>query len=774
MHPMTATRLAAVTLLCALLPASLAVAAVPSTLGIEGRITASTGAPVADGVYALTFRLYATQSAQQALWTEIAAKISVKGATFRHGLGTISKLDAKQLASAAWLGLQVAKEPELARQRLHSAPFARLAASAHGLACTGCVSMSALKIDGDLDLGGNAIKAKVISAGSMQAQAVTAGAFIGDGSKLTGVGAKAGNCPAGKVVTGIAGDGSLVCASTAGALPKDGLEQVSNGVLTNVYIASASSKNTPVKIEDNNPIGVYDTIDLPDIGNVGELSVSVKLTSSDISGLEVILYDPNNAKYVLHDKSGSGKSLDTSWPKPTKLVSGNLGAWNGKNPKGKWRLRIVDAKFLNNGIDGALLSWSVGGGGLSNKVVTGKGVVWGKGGLQTQASAGPPAKCSALLTGRLYIDTAKGGFYICDGGDWRKVIMEGLCGNKVVNSDETCDDGNLVTGDGCTAKCQKNVCGDGIVWIGKEECDDGNKIDADACGNTCKANFKAVAFSNCGQTSKTGPSQNQCNGVYNGTTLAGKVTVASGIQQWTVPATGTYRIEAWGAQGGKGVLGAGGKGARMRGDFLLQAGTKLNIIVGQAGHNNNKSKFNAGSGGGGSFVWKANDTAKPILAAGGGGGSGGQQGTSHLGVGGTTAANGTNANGKNPSTGGVDGHGGNDNGGTHSHGGAAGGGWKSAGKDNVSAAQGGRSILNEKAVGGNWGSYGSHGGFGGGGGSNIAGGGGGGWSGGASGNQPSGWHENGGGGGGSLNQGANQSNTANVQTGHGKVTISLP
>ncbi len=749
-------------------------AAIPATVSIEGRVSTTTGAPITDGDYALTFRLYTNVNAQQALWVEKVAKVSVKGSVFRHTLGSIAKLDSKLLGDAGWLGLQVAAEPEMMRRAIHAAPFAMLAQTAKGLACTGCVSLSSLKIDGDLDLGGNAVKAKVVSAGSLQAATITAGAFIGDGSKLTGVGAKAGKCPPGKVVTGIANGGALVCASTAGSLPKDGLEQVSNGVLSNVYIASAPSKNTPIKIEDNNPIGVYDTIDLPDIGTVAKLSVSVKLNSSDISGVELILYDPNNVKYVLHSKSGSGKTLDTSWPDPTKVVQGNLGVWNGKNPKGKWRLRIVDNKFLNNGIDGEVVSWSVGGGGLSDKVVTGKGVLWGKGGLQTQASAGAPTACTQLAKGRLYLDTAKGGFYICDGGDWRRLLMEGLCGNKVVNSDETCDDGNKINGDGCTAACQKNICGDKIIWQGKEECDDGNKVNADACSNSCKANFKAVTFTNCNHTSRTGPSQDQCNAAYNGSTLAGKVTVSSGIQQFTVPATGTYRIEVWGAQGGKGVLGAGGKGARMRGDFTLTAGTKLNIIVGQAGFNNNKSKFNAGSGGGGSFVWRVSSTSKPLIAAGGGGGSGGQQGTSHLGTGGTTAANGTNANGPKASSGGVDGQGGNDNGGSHSHGGAAGGGWKSAGKDNISAAQGGRSILSQKAVGGTWGSYGSHGGFGGGGGSNIAGGGGGGWSGGASGNQPSGWHENGGGGGGSLNQGANQSNSSNVQVGHGKVTIGLP
>ncbi len=69
------------------------------------------------------------------------------------------------------------------------------------------------------------------------------------------------------------------------------------------------------------------------------------------------------------------------------------------------------------------------------------------------------------------------------------------CGDGTVqfpNSDglyETCDDGNTVGGDGCSATCQVEtaVCRNGIVeaWNG-EQCDDGNDIDNDGCNNACQ------------------------------------------------------------------------------------------------------------------------------------------------------------------------------------------------------------------------------------------------------------------------------------------------
>ena len=57
-------------------------------------------------------------------------------------------------------------------------------------------------------------------------------------------------------------------------------------------------------------------------------------------------------------------------------------------------------------------------------------------------------------------------------------------------------------------------------------------------------------FTNCGATGKSGPTQSDCNSEYSGTSLDGNVTVSSGIQTWTVPSSGTYTIEVWGADGG--------------------------------------------------------------------------------------------------------------------------------------------------------------------------------------------------------------------------------
>lgn len=61
-----------------------------------------------------------------------------------------------------------------------------------------------------------------------------------------------------------------------------------------------------------------------------------------------------------------------------------------------------------------------------------------------------------------------------------------VCGDGFVGGDEACDDGNTVDGDGCTAGCELEFCGDGVINNGgRESCDDGNSGDGDGCSATC-------------------------------------------------------------------------------------------------------------------------------------------------------------------------------------------------------------------------------------------------------------------------------------------------
>ena len=414
----------------------------PTTSVVDGVMMSAGGGAAADGKYMMTFAIYAAASGGTATWTEGPTEVAVIGGRFQHTLGTSKPFNLANLAALPkpWLGVKIENDPELTRRPLHSVLYALRsntaasldcsgcvgagqlatggisadkvgftwagsktkggpASSALLLECTGCVSVDHLKIDKDLDLGGNGLKAKQVTATSVAAATISATTFIGDGSKLSGIQIPSGTCKnAGDVVKGIGADGSLICikAMDPSALPPDGIDEISNSLIHNQFVDMTASKNTPVAIPDNNPPGVGDELTFPDIGLAQALDVDVDVANSDISGLTLTLYDPNNAKYVLYDKGATGKAVKTSYPSKTKPVSGDLSTWIGKNPKGKWRLTVSDTKFLNNGKDGAIQSWSVRIQTLSNKKVQVKGDLKVDGNLQvgksdigcTPASAG--------------------------------------------------------------------------------------------------------------------------------------------------------------------------------------------------------------------------------------------------------------------------------------------------------------------------------------------------------------------------------------------------
>ena len=58
------------------------------------------------------------------------------------------------------------------------------------------------------------------------------------------------------------------------------------------------------------------------------------------------------------------------------------------------------------------------------------------------------------------------------------------CGDGLLRG-ESCDDGNLIDGDGCDSNCTATDCGNGVQTAG-EDCDDGNLVDGDGCSATCR------------------------------------------------------------------------------------------------------------------------------------------------------------------------------------------------------------------------------------------------------------------------------------------------
>jgi fibro-slime domain-containing protein len=129
-------------------------------------------------------------------------------------------------------------------------------------------------------------------------------------------------------------------------------------------------------------------------------------------------------------------------------------------------------------------------------------------GASTRGSGGT-AGSQVAAGGRAGSGIGAGGFSIgvAGMGGTRKTggagstTEEPACGDGVVNqSEERCDDGNRVSGDGCSSECRieadylcatpgercisTKVCGDAQL-VGSETCDDGNAESGDGCSSTC-------------------------------------------------------------------------------------------------------------------------------------------------------------------------------------------------------------------------------------------------------------------------------------------------
>ncbi len=448
-------------------------ASVPATVQIDGLLSSAAG-PAADGEYYMGFSLLDGPKGA-ILWTETAVKVTVKAGHFSYALGSAKPI-ATYVGDNRWLEVQVGAEPALAPVQIRSVMTALRAGVAEGLDCSGCIAANHLdsKVFQGLvkapDLAGFAKTADLAEYVKANALAKVAGtgsykdlvdvppfsdvAKTGNYADLSGLPAlaKVGvACGTGLVVKGIKADGSLDCVAggvDATSLPKDGLDEISNGLLTNQFTEVAVSATGAVPITDNLGGGVNDTLEVPDFGVVQSLSVSVEIATSDIGKLRVTLYDPAGSAYKLHDQTGSGKSLKLSYP-PEKTASGDLGTWAGKNPKGTWSINVADLAAtpgVPNGKDGQLTTWSVKVGVMSSKKVAATSAFQ----LMPQGSA--PVACGTSNMGTLYFDASSKSIRYCDGATWRS--LADTCGNGILELSEECDDGNNTSGDGCSNTCQ--------------------------------------------------------------------------------------------------------------------------------------------------------------------------------------------------------------------------------------------------------------------------------------------------------------------------------
>jgi hypothetical protein len=216
--------------------------------------------------------------------------------------------------------------------------------------------------------------------------------------------------------------------------------------------------------------------------------------------------------------------------------------------------------------------------------------------------------------------------------------------------------------------------------------------------------YSSHTFTACGATGRFGPTLANVQTAYDTEAWAANTAYlnmnSQGIQEWTVPVTGDYMIETWGAGS------TNSTGAKISGEFMLTEGDVIYIAVGQ-----NPSP-NVAGGNGGTFVSTGASllASIPLIVSGGGGGY--SFINSPLGDAGFT----NDGNNGNTGYGGIAGAGGQTNTNNTQYGGGGGGGFYSDGVNTSTYGFVGQGFING-AVGGDQttNSADSEGGFGGGG-----------------------------------------------------------
>lgn len=122
---------------------------VPSTVGFEGFLAQSTGQPIANGIYSLTFRVFDVPTGGSAYWTETQNAVQVTNGLYSVVLGAATPFTSTTFNGTRYIGVTVGTNAEIApRTQVSSVPFSLNADNSNkiggGTVINGTTSMIAL------------------------------------------------------------------------------------------------------------------------------------------------------------------------------------------------------------------------------------------------------------------------------------------------------------------------------------------------------------------------------------------------------------------------------------------------------------------------------------------------------------------------------------------------------------------------------------------------------------------------------------------------------
>ena len=460
-------------LLVALTVTGVAHAQTPTVMRVQGYLTYDDGEPVTETV-AAEFRIYDQVEGGDPVWIEAWAELDIIDGHFNATVGRMSSLsdaDSQSIFYTAddplYLAILIEDEVLGERAEITAVPYAF-----HAETASRAVVAESLSQRGYEDVLDRLAAANSPLTGQVQAA-------LRDDADFRA--ALAGQDGASVTAAEISADGELVLSLSNGERLNAGRvrpEGRANGSpLVNLFderVTEATARNIPRA----DPDGVYSSIEIDADGAVTEVAVRVNIDHPDISALVVTLIAPGGQQLRLHDGregGGAGADLNALYP-ATRPAVDDLAALTGTPARGVWQLWVQDFDFGNRDANRSLEDWTLS---ITRRDplafrLVGDLTVEGAVRSNSQCRAVPLVVNGAPVAGALELRCG-------DADPVRVNVLE--CGNARLDPGETCDDGNLVGGDGCSPRCLRE-CGNG-QREGLEECDDGNTLDTDACRNDC-------------------------------------------------------------------------------------------------------------------------------------------------------------------------------------------------------------------------------------------------------------------------------------------------
>ncbi len=265
---------------------SSAFSATPGLISYQGRLTTSSGAPVADGAYSIRFQIYDSAIGGSVLWNSNYQSVQAKDGLYTYLLGQDVPFPSGLFNGGnRWLGITVGVDPELTpRKQFVATGYAIASQNADSVNWSGIKNVPAGFADGVDNSNSGDITAVNTSGG------LTGGATSGDASlSIANGGITSTHIGDGQIVNAdVSASANITPSKIAGTAATLGGTQTFTG--RNAFADSVKFCDNTMQV-DNGRVLIGGSTVLPDHGLL-QIGRSVS-TEFDVGGLDITLSNPN-------------------------------------------------------------------------------------------------------------------------------------------------------------------------------------------------------------------------------------------------------------------------------------------------------------------------------------------------------------------------------------------------------------------------------------------------------------------------------------------------